>query len=533
MTRRQDDKVTIDGVRRRLVVLSASHLVIAGAGLLVIALALLPLPIAVLSLLAPLPLCLFFVDPVVSLYVAILSVPVQEVVHLPGGVSLTQAAMVLAVFHTALDLFAHAERRIRGGRLFPWWVVFLWALVLSSSLTPYSALEGLKETLRWFEAFVIWLLAVHLVRRRWQALGLIVCVLLAPASEAIYGLIQSALGIGPPSFRIASSLPFVRAYGSIGQPNSFAGYLNMGWPLALALAIGLTTALWHGAARPMMKNDPHVTDPISNIASLDAPHHWRGRSLAGSWLTLRVPVLGSWFLVVLLLAGLLASFSRGAWLGAVIGIFSMALALGARARWWALAALALGALILALGGVGLLPSFVATRLASITRYISFFDASAVAVTPGNFAVVERMSQMQAGARMFLAYPLTGVGPGNYSMAYSTFAVGQWYVSRGHAHNYYLHIAAETGIVGAIAYIALLVGLVRQALITLRCTTDIVWRSAAIGCCGIIAAVIGHDLFENLHVLSMGIQIASVWGLLTIIEELAKRPQNEMKSPSAI
>jgi putative inorganic carbon (HCO3(-)) transporter len=207
----------------------------------------------------------------------------------------------------------------------------------------------------------------------------------------------------------------------------------------------------------------------------------------------------------------------------------MALALGGRARWWALAALALGGLVLALGGVGALPSFVATRLASIARYVSLFDVGSVAITPDNFAVVERMSQMQAGARMFIAYPLTGVGPGNYSVAYPTFAVGQWYVSRGHAHNYYVHIAAEAGIVGAIAYLALLAGLARQALITLRCSSDIVWRSAAIGCCGIIAAAIGHDLFENVHVLSMGIQLASVWGLLTVIEDLEKRPQNPTNS----
>ena len=36
----------------------------------------------------------------------------------------------------------------------------------------------------------------------------------------------------------------------------------------------------------------------------------------------------------------------------------------------------------------------------------------------------------------------------------------------------------------------------------------------------VAAVIGHDLFENLHVLSMGIQLAAVWGLLVVLEKPA-------------
>jgi len=127
-----------------------------------------------------------------------------------------------------------------------------------------------------------------------------------------------------------------------------------------------------------------------------------------------------------------------------------------------------------------------------------------------------MAQMQAGWRMFLAHPLTGVGPGSYTLAYPEFAVGTWYASRGHAHNYYLHMAAEAGIAGLLAYLALLAGLARQAIATLRSARGTFWRSVAIGCCGIIAAVAGHDLFENMHVLSMGVQLAAAWGLLTVI-----------------
>jgi O-antigen ligase len=196
----------------------------------------------------------------------------------------------------------------------------------------------------------------------------------------------------------------------------------------------------------------------------------------------------------------------------------MAVALGPRARRWALAGLALGALALVLGGAGLLPEILADRLASITRYLTIFDAGTIAITPQNFAVVERMAQMQAGWKMFLAHPLTGVGPGNYTPAYPHFAVGTWYASRGHAHNYYIHILAETGAIGALAYLVLLSGVIRQARATLRAENRSLWRSAAVGCCGIIAAVSGHDLFENLHVLSMGIQLAAVWGLLIVLEK---------------
>jgi len=473
-------------------------------------LALLPFSMLALALFYGLLILLALIDPIFGVYWAILSVPVQEVVHVPGGLSYTQAAMLLAVGAWALRALAHPERPLLGDqrlafftnpRAGDWpaiawqlwlWGAFLWALLLAAVCSPFSRAEGLKETMRWFEAFLIWLMVVTLARRPWQIAGLIACVLLAPAAEAAIGLAQFITGSGPPSFRIAPDLPFVRAYGTIGQPNSFAGYMNMAWPLAVAMS-----GFW-------------ILDFGSSTRSkLQTPN---------SKLLL---VLGAWFLAMLLLAALAASLSRGAWVGAACGVLGMALALGRRARRWSLAGLGTGALGLLLGGAGLLPDVLAERLASITRYLTIFDAGAVTVIPQNFAVVERMAQMQAGWRMFLAHPFTGVGPGNYTQAYPLFAVGAWYASRGHAHNYYIHMAAEAGIFGALAYLALLSGVIRQAVGLLRHNNGTIWRSAAIGCCGIIAAVVGHDMFENLHALSMGIQLAAVWGLLIVLEKPVK------------
>jgi O-antigen ligase len=284
--------------------------------------------------------------------------------------------------------------------------------------------------------------------------------------------------------------------------------MNMAWPLALALAAGAVLALFrHGDRRTMAG-----TRGSSKKQGVAQNANTRTRLL----------VLGTWFLSLLLLAALAASLSRGAWVGAACGVVGMAVALGRRSRRWALAALGVGGLALALGAGGLLPDVLAERLASITRYLTVFDAAAVEITPQNFAVVERMAQMQAGWRMFLVHPLTGVGPGNYSLAYPAFAAGTWYASRGHAHNYYIHMAAEAGVIGVLAYLALLAGVFRQAAATLRRQHSSIWRSAAIGCCGIIAAVVGHNLFENLHVLSMGIQLAAVWGLLVVLEKPAQQ-----------
>jgi O-antigen ligase len=525
----------LNNLLQRFVTLAPGHLV-TGLALVLLAFtfALVPLSTLVLALFYALLILLALFDPIFGLYWAILSVPVQEVVRLPGGLSYTQGAMLLAAGAWVLRVLAHPEQPLLGDRsimrakstnpaplpeqpgsypgssrswrlpvlpnsrdgawptiawqLWPWGA-FLWALLLAAVCSPFSRAEGLKEMLRWSEAFLIWMMVVALARRPWQIAGLIACLLIAPATEAALGLAQFVTGSGPPSFRIAPNLPFVRAYGTIGQPNSFAGYMNMAWPLAVAVS-GFWILDFGLSTRSKIQN-PKFKMPL---------------------------VLGSALLSILLLAGLAASLSRGAWVGAACGVLGMALALGRRARRWVLAGLSLVAIGLLLGGAGLLPDVLAERLASITRYLTLFDAGAVAVTPQNFAVVERMAQMQAGWRMFLAYPFSGVGPGSYTLAYPLFAVGGWYASRGHAHNYYIHMIAEAGSLGALAYLALLSSVIHQVTKTLRHNSGAIWRSAAIGCCGIIAAVAGHDLFENLHALSMGIQLAAVWGLLIVLEK---------------
>ncbi|MBK9710048.1 MAG: O-antigen ligase family protein [Kouleothrix sp.] len=509
--------MTIFDIRRHLVTLSPCHLVTwSSLAVVVLVLALLPLQTLLLAIGAALALALPLLDPIFGLYWAILSVPVQELLQLPGGLSYTQAAMLLATLGWGLRVLAHPELPLiagqpRGARLQLWlWAAFLSALLLAVTLSPYPRAAGLKEALRWIEAFLVWLMVVTLTRRRWQVAGLLVCLLLAPAAEATIGIAQFVSGAGPPSFRIAAGLPFVRAYGTIGQPNSFAGYLNMAWPLAVALAVGATAAFWRRDQRRI--ESERGGDNASPRRPLTlSPRH------------LIICALALWTTTALLLAALVASLSRGAWVGAAAGALGIALALGPRARAWALGALGVVALGAAIGGFGLLPGFVAARLASITSYLAFFDAGSAVVTPANFALVERMAQMQAGWHMFLAHPLTGVGPGSYTAAYPEFAVGSWYASRGHAHNYYIHMAAEAGAIGLLAYLALLAGLARQALVTLRRANGPLWRSAAIGCCGIISAAVAHDLFENVHVLSMGIQLAAVWGLLFVIERLAQNP----------
>ena len=473
--------------------------------LLALALALLPLPLAAGLVGGASVLLLAVSDPIWAVGAVALALPVQDLAQLPGGISFTWAAVALLAGSLGLHTLSRPEQLLKPGWLGLALAGLVWALGLATVLTPYSQSEGLKETARWAAALLVYLAVVasfdaapNPAGRRWRALVLVGCLLLGPAGSAVVGLRQFVSADGPPSFQIADGR-FVRAYGTIGQPNSFAGYMNMAWPLAAGLILWAAGGLWARVSRPLA------------LATL-------------------LTALG---LGGLIGGALVASFSRGGWLGALGGgaivLISSALLLPKRPRHLAMRAIggaaAIGGLALALGAGGLLPGALSQRLTSITRNLRLFDVRTVAVTPENFAVVERMAHMQAGWQMLSRHPFTGVGPGSYSLAYEasaglgeqTIALHPWYASRGHAHNYYLHIAAEAGIIGLAAYGLLLSLLALTAARALRAAQGWLWRGLAVGASGVVAAVASHNLFENLHVLNMGLQLGAVWGLLVSVE----------------
>ena len=89
-------------------------------------------------------------------------------------------------------------------------------------------------------------------------------------------------------------------------------------------------------------------------------------------------------------------------------------------------------------------SRIVQRFSDFIPYLGVCDVRGVEVTDANFAVLERMAHWQAAMRDVDRHPWLGVGIGNYAAVYARYALPLWPLALGHAHNYYLNIAAETG-----------------------------------------------------------------------------------------
>ncbi|MFO7917840.1 MAG: O-antigen ligase family protein, partial [Anaerolineae bacterium] len=159
----------------------------------------------------------------------------------------------------------------------------------------------------------------------------------------------------------------------------------------------------------------------------------------------------------------------------------------------------------------LLPVGLVRRFSDLAHYLGR-DLTAIEITDENFAIVERLAHWQAAWRMFAAHPWLGMGTGQYASAYASVALPRWQDPLGHAHNYYLHVLAEGGLLGLASYLTLLgaavVGVWR------RVGEEGAWASAlSLGVLGMLAHLCVHNLFDNLYVHEMYLLVAVLLGLV--------------------
>jgi O-antigen ligase len=219
------------------------------------------------------------------------------------------------------------------------------------------------------------------------------------------------------------------------------------------------------------------------------------------------------------------SWSRGAWLGVGAGLVIATIVQSRRA--FVLSSIVAFGLTFAvlLSSINIIPPAIAERFSGITDYFGVFDVRGVHVDDTNFAIVERMAHWQAAMDMWFDHPAMGVGIGNYAPAYPTYSLPHWDDPLGHAHNYYLNIAAETGFIGLMAYLLLWAAAFWQGWRAMHATRD--WQhGVAAGLLGTLVALSVHNGFDNLFVHGMAAQVGLCLGIAAWFNHSATRnPSN--------
>lgn len=446
--------------------------------LLAIGLAWAPLALAAALLAGLAVLLAVALEPAVGAVLIALMVPLNRQVSLPLlFIGPVDALVGLTIAGWLLQ--GMARRRVCFRPPMLTWPLLVFAWIAGISLTVAGSWhEGLPEWLKWCEFAGLYLIGAQLLDRRWGQ-TVVAALFLAGLGQVAWGLYQFFGQVGPEAFVLMGR--YMRAYGTFQQPNPYAGYLGYLAPVAASLAI-TAWAQWR-RARTL------------------------GALVQAGLLSAVTAALG---------AGILVSWSRGAWFGLAAALIAVIALRTRRTLVWTLAAAGVLLAVLFFAGSGWLPTSITTRLSGLSDYLAIPDPARTEITDDNFAALERVAHWQAGWRMFEDHPWLGVGIGNYAVVYAAYALPHWYEPLGHAHNIFINFLAETGALGGIAFVILWLGI---GWVTWRraAQTKGYVQALALGVLGTWVYLTIHSLFDNLFVQHLQLQLALLLAALAAEE----------------
>jgi putative inorganic carbon (HCO3(-)) transporter len=154
-------------------------------------------------------------------------------------------------------------------------------------------------------------------------------------------------------------------------------------------------------------------------------------------------------------------------------------------------------------------------LADAGTLLDIRDVRGVPINDANYALIERQAHWQVALNMLTEHPWTGVGFSNYQPVYEQYRLLNWPMPLGHAHNIYLNVAAETGVIGLGLYLLLWMSIFGLTFLTIRRAHG-VERAIVIGLLGTWVYLGTHMLVDNLYVNNTHLLIAVLLGLLSVV-----------------
>jgi putative inorganic carbon (HCO3(-)) transporter len=200
---------------------------------------------------------------------------------------------------------------------------------------------------------------------------------------------------------------------------------------------------------------------------------------------------------------LLGTYSRGAWVAVFLTFVLMSIFL--RSRW----------AMLVMVGMSCLIFFVSPPSLQL-RIQSLFN-------PKTGTLVERAELWRESLRMIQAKPLLGHGPNTYSKTEPLFKSADSKVDDQYAHNGYLHLAAEIGLLGLLSFLSVVFYFFKETLPSFLSTGKSFLKAAGLGLVFGIFSFLIHsatdtDLQSLLLVNLFWISVGTAWAAKNCLEK---------------
>jgi tetratricopeptide (TPR) repeat protein len=323
---------------------------------------------------------------------------------------------------------------------------------------------------------------------------------------------------------VVISLSFFLISALVGALISYSP--SLAWPRFALIAVGLALfILLSLLIEPTVKIPSFVSWPSLLFAILPTllilyfalTDDWAARIGKLSWLDPALRVLSSFApvltgiridshslegmlaeLLPLQIAALFASGNSYKWLGIVLLSFSLVgLLLGeSRSSWFALAAVGgLGALWVLSGPFtrrwsGDRQHRIRIAIVATVIVLVALTVLAIALTPFGQALLQRrtdrLAVWQNSLDLASDYAFTGLGLGGFDMAYSSYVLLLHVGHTVHAHNLYLDVWLEQGLIGLFALVGLVIFSIQPAISSLAHARPLsVWQVASLASLGVV------------------------------------------------
>ncbi len=344
------------------------------------------------------------------------------VVSSPFSISLAQICVFTAMAAWLASMGRETPLLTEKFPLWRPWLLFA-LLTLASAFHSPATIQSLIKA-KELTQIVIFYLALNLIEDDREALWLVKALFVAAAAAALYPLVVSLQTPLSLSNRMA---------GFFSNPMTLGGYFLVVGTLVLSYVF--------------------------------VPGPKRGRAWA------YVPTL-------LIVAALMTTLSRHAWVGLIVG--AVAIAMAGKSRKVGL----FMALVVALA-LFVMPHVIRERMKDIGN-------------PAERTAVIRFDLWKSGFHMWMDKKLLGVGPGQVKSHYGHYASpGAANKSRGHLHNNVVHLAAERGLLALGAWIWAWIGYFVLVIRRVRDTRDAPFgtRFRMVGGLAVAAGFLSAGMFE--------------------------------------
>jgi O-antigen ligase len=342
------------------------------------------------------------------------------------------------------------------------------------SLYPHDTLLGFFKLAAYLAAFV---LAAYAFEPREGKNILTPALIVFGSLEAAYGIIQYLTGYQK-IFGFTKQFYTEDATGTYINHNHFAGFLELVIPFAAMM----------------------VFYNLQSRSARGAPE--RRRSRAGGYsLSPHPRILFYAFIVILLLIAVVFSRSRMGIVSVLASLILMALLgqLGEGRRAWMVITL----LVIA-------TSMTYAIWIGIDPVMRRFEALTPSGLENPYARAVIWKQASGIVR---DYPAVGTGLGTFGVAFRRYQTSSLDLFVDHAHNDYLEVTADTGILGAGLLFIPIMGLLVKMIMAYAGARSAYRRSVLLGCIGSTAALLVHSTMDfNLQIPANALLFATVLGI---------------------